>query len=65
MTTANVETKTNGTEELKYFTIRFIPPELHRRWKMVCMIMEKTMEQFAVEAIQEKIDRYVEEQRKM
>jgi hypothetical protein len=50
-------TDKNG-DELKIFTMRNIPENLRKRWKIVCTILSITMEQFAVEAIQEKVERY-------
>lgn len=47
----------NG-EDLKIFTMRNVPEELRKRWKIICLIESVTMEQFAVDAIREKIDRY-------
>jgi len=51
-------TEKNGDDNLKIFTMRNIPEELRKRWKIVCTIESITMEQFAVEAIREKVERY-------
>jgi hypothetical protein len=59
-TTAN-NAKTEKDEDLKIFTIRCIPPDIHRKWKTVCFLEAVTMEQFAVEAIQEKLFKYFTE----
>jgi hypothetical protein len=53
--------KTEKDEELKIFTIRCIPPDVHRKWKTVSFLEAITMEQFAVEAIQEKLIKYFTE----
>jgi hypothetical protein len=53
------ETKEKGEngEDLKIFTIRIIPEELRKKWKICCTILSCTMEQFAVDALREKVDR--------
>jgi len=45
------------TETFKYFTIRGIPTALHKKWKMVCLNENITMEEYAMKAIEEKINR--------
>jgi hypothetical protein len=51
-------------EDLKIFTIRNIPESLRKRWKIVCTIESMTMEDFAVAAIREKVDRYSQDKLK-
>jgi hypothetical protein len=53
--------KTEKDDDLKIFTVRSIPPDLHRKWKTVCFLEGITMEQFAVEAVQEKLIKYFTE----
>jgi hypothetical protein len=54
-------TDKNGEDNLKIFTMRNIPENLRKRWKIVCTIESITMEEFAVKAIAEKVDRYSQE----
>ncbi len=50
--------------EYKDFTVHRIPSDVHRFWKMLCFSMDMTMDQFALEALKEKMTREVEKQKK-
>ena len=46
----------SGSNTEKVFTIRYIPPDMHKRWKMACLILDVSMEDFARDAIREKLE---------
>lgn len=47
----------NG-EDLKIFTMRNIPEAVRQMWKIICVREGVTMEEFALQAIKEKIENY-------
>lgn len=56
----------SNNNNLKIFTIRCVPEELRKRWRIAIELIgndtpdgeKMTMERFAVEAIQEKVERF-------
>lgn len=51
-------TNKNENVDLKIFTMRNVPEDLRKQWKVICTLESCSMEQFAVDAIKEKVESY-------
>ena len=49
-------TTENGKAKKKTYTLRDIPPDLHKRWKVFASIREVTMEEILYDALKQYID---------
>jgi hypothetical protein len=55
----------NNSEDCKEFTIRKIPADVHKIWKIMSYQLSTTMEVFALDAIREKVGREVSKQQEI